>query len=279
MKSIKELKKFCKYSDQEIWLRRVFDELSVPFTKLLLYTSVTANQVTLLAIFFGIIGVGLITFPNSLIHSLGFLFLYFYWILDLCDGQVARYRKATSLKGHYLDILGHFTVHPFIYLAVGVHLFNQSGEFLNLIIGVATSFLSIFYFVNHKVYSILKETERKHKEMKEKELKDKEITDNNQQKENNNNAKLDQSQKVQNEQTKFICFLKQVQKSLRFPTNVATYFLVANLGVYILLFFQITLNLVFYLLVFYLILYLALFTWQCVIYFKSLPTYLPKIEE
>ena len=115
VESISDLRKICqspvKGKDGEfcdIWYRPI----SIYLTKLLLYTSITSNQVTMLSILFGMLGGILMIFSTSLWDILGVLLLQLFWILDFVDGEVARYRKSGSLTGEYFDFMAHYIVWP-----------------------------------------------------------------------------------------------------------------------------------------------------------------------
>jgi len=246
MTSTKEIKRFMSEFDNNMWLHKIFNKISPYIVKILIKTPITANQVTILSIIFGAIGIILITFPNNIIYSLGFFFLYFYWLLDLCDGPIARYKQSTSLRGKYLDYFGHLIIHPFIFLAIGLHLFNKSGNISNLILGTSVAFLFLFYFTNHKFYVILTKK----------------------------GALVDaHNLSLKNNKTNTRGIAYQIQKSLRDLLNVVAYFFVANLITHTLSFFKIEVELTFYLLFFYLILYFILFIWQTFSYFKNLPLF------
>jgi len=247
MVSTKEIKELLNTTDEGKWGHWVFTRLSVYLTKILLMLPITANQVTILSTILGIIGVLFMTSKNDFYYIFGFLFICLYWILDFSDGVIARYKNCTSVRGKYLDSLGHLLVHPLMFLAIGVHLFNKSGDILYLVIGLAVALVFIFYFTNHKIYQVLNEN-------KEKETKD------------------NVSKKFSLSALGF-----KIQKSIRYLINVVAYFLLAKLIEYILSLYEIrslygiNLNLTFYLLCFYLIVYSLLFFWQSITYYKNLP--------
>lgn len=156
MESIEELDKICrKGANDEIWLHYLFDKIGLHCTWLLLHTPFTPNQITITGIIIGFLGVILVTFPTMWIHWLGYILILLYYFTDFSDGQVARYKKLSSLKGKYLDYIGHIAVYPLMFLSMGIYLFNTSGRQINLLIGAATAFFIIAIFIMNKLYILV----------------------------------------------------------------------------------------------------------------------------
>ena len=130
--------------------------------KLLLYTKLTPNQITLWGIVFGLFGVVLIGFSSSALAITGYIIMLFYWLTDYSDGKVARYRNVTSLRGKYYDYLGHLLVSPAMFLAVGVHLFNLTGNPWMVLLGALTTLFFLYSDVNPKFPRLL--TGKRHKQ-------------------------------------------------------------------------------------------------------------------
>ncbi len=114
MESIPELRKMLQTNVQgHPILMRV---LSIYVTRLILPTSITANQVTVAMLLVGII--------SAIPFYFGYLWLglalsYLGIVLDGVDGEVARYRKTHSLKGIYLDLVQHLAIQAWFFLALG----------------------------------------------------------------------------------------------------------------------------------------------------------------
>ena len=55
-------------------------------------------------------------------------------ILDNVDGEIARATNKTSLKGEYLDLIGHRVIHPlfFLFLSIGIYINNPNYYILIL---------------------------------------------------------------------------------------------------------------------------------------------------
>lgn len=245
MTSIEDIQKLQRNVDREMIWHEIFVKISSYLTRFLIKTPLSGNQVTALSICLGVIGVVLLTSPGILLFSLGVLFLYLYWLFDLCDGQVARHKKSTSLKGVYLDLLGHLIIHPAIFLTIGIHLFNESGDILDLILGGFVAFLFLTYYANHKVYLVCEGKRKKELE---------------------GSKPLQENVKKENP---FFRFMHSIQKSIRYLGNVVTFFLLINVVSHLLL--PGVFNLTRYLLFFYLIVYFLLLISQIIVYLNKFP--------
>lgn len=127
----------------EHWLARlVLRAVSLRLTALLVRTPVTANQLTAAMIVVGLLAAlpaALAGPGTALACAVGVLA---YFLLDLCDGEVARWRRQTSVTGVYLDRLGHYVVEAALLSAVGWRAGEQAlGGWTTL--GVATGLLAV----------------------------------------------------------------------------------------------------------------------------------------
>jgi phosphatidylserine synthase len=68
------------------------------------------------------------------------LLLQLWYILDHVDGEVARYRKQTSAKGLFIDLINHHIVHPLIFFFISLGLYNKFNDFRILLIGTFIMF-------------------------------------------------------------------------------------------------------------------------------------------
>jgi phosphatidylglycerophosphate synthase len=111
----------------EHWLARLFlRKVSLRVTALLIRTPVSANALTGWMIVVGLAGAAVIGLVPGLWGAvLGFLLIQAYFLLDLCDGEVARWRRTTSITGVYLDRVGHYLVEAAVLAALG---FRAGGQ-------------------------------------------------------------------------------------------------------------------------------------------------------
>lgn len=142
--SIQDLKAFKhkKGDPRNFW----FDGVSTYVVKLLLHTPITPLQVNATVTIVGIC-MGLCftagTLPGRIV---GVMLFFLYIILDAVDGQLARARDDCTLKGAYLDKMGHYVVYPFVSAAIGYGNYLTTGETIVLwagfVIGIAKTLSS-----------------------------------------------------------------------------------------------------------------------------------------
>jgi phosphatidylglycerophosphate synthase len=111
----------------EHWLARLFlRRVSLRVTALLIRTPVSANALTGWMIVVGLLGAVVIGLVAGLWGAVvGFVLIQAYFLLDLCDGEVARWRRTTSITGVYLDRVGHYLVEAAVLSALGVRAGGQ----------------------------------------------------------------------------------------------------------------------------------------------------------
>jgi len=111
MESIKELREICQSTRPSIFgdfLSKIYYKVSIYFTWVCLVLKMSANQVTILSGAIAILGGFLISHPSVYITLLGGLCFHLFAILDMSDGEVARYRGQGGVEGHFLDWFMHF---------------------------------------------------------------------------------------------------------------------------------------------------------------------------
>lgn len=111
---------------------RVVRRLSILITRGLLPTGISANETTVLGIAIGIAGAVMLAFNDLWAQLGGLLLLQLSFVLDFCDGEVARFEreiegKSTGQGGAYLDWVGHYYVPATITAAVGWAVFSELG--------------------------------------------------------------------------------------------------------------------------------------------------------
>lgn len=131
MESIKELRLVCQAGRraQDTWHGKyIARPVSIYITALFLKIGLSANVATLIFLLSGIAGSILLTFADKMLFFTGMLLIELWYILDHVDGEVARYRKQTSVTGFYFDSMSHYISHPMIFLCVGLGLYNAYGD-------------------------------------------------------------------------------------------------------------------------------------------------------
>lgn len=114
----------------------VMDQMGIPFVKRLANTSITPNQLTMIATLIRIIAIWLVwqSLPwwSFFLWQVAFLF-------DCMDGQLARLTKTTSKMGQILDQWGDITMTlALILIMITKNLWAESQ---------AVSFLLLFWFI------------------------------------------------------------------------------------------------------------------------------------
>ena len=147
--SMDELREVCQPAstmqrrNAEHWLARLFlRAVSLRATAVLIRLPVTANQLTGLMIVVGLVAVvpGALAGPWTALACWALVIVYF--LLDLCDGEVARWHRQTSVTGVYLDRLGHYVVEAALLASFGLRAGEQAlGGWST--VGLLTALLAI----------------------------------------------------------------------------------------------------------------------------------------
>ncbi len=138
VESIKQLRKICyRNSDKKrpLYMELFTMKISIYVTKLLLYTPVHADQVTISMVLLAVIGSGMMAFGSIPAMFIGITLIHFTVVLDNVNGEIARYRKEGSLTGTFLEELYHTVSIPFIFFSLGYGVFSHTGAKSAIIFG------------------------------------------------------------------------------------------------------------------------------------------------
>lgn len=113
--------------------------LSRPVTRLLLQTRLTPNQVTAANLLVGLAALAGLAAGGSGWGAAGALLLQGYYILDHCDGEVARARGLTSPAGFWLDRGVDVLVHTLLFPALAVTESRRTGTGTPLWLGAVAA--------------------------------------------------------------------------------------------------------------------------------------------
>jgi len=140
METISELRKICQSTRPSIFkdfLSSFYYKISIYFTWILLLLRFSANQVTTLSGLVTIIGAFLIASNNKLMIVFGFSMFHLFAILDMSDGEVARYRQKGGMEGHYLDWYMGFIFSASLMFGLFIASYETiNGNYLLLLIGL-----------------------------------------------------------------------------------------------------------------------------------------------
>lgn len=138
--------------------RHITREMAIPITWLLLHTPITANGVTFLGILTSFLGMIFLACPHPTVFLLGALFFQIWYLLDHVDGQVARYRKESSLTGLYFDFLSHYIVHSIFFFGLSLHAYFSTRFIGIILLGVFGAFgfawIQSFFDCKYRAYYV-----------------------------------------------------------------------------------------------------------------------------
>ncbi len=117
-------------------------KVSLRITALLVRTPVTANQLTGLMIVVGLVAAVPAALAGWWMALVAVLLVQVYFLLDLCDGEVARWRRQTSITGVYLDRVGHYLVEAALLSAYGIRAGGQEWGMWSTL-GVLTALCAV----------------------------------------------------------------------------------------------------------------------------------------
>jgi len=142
MGRINNLRKLCQSTRPSIYtdfLSVIYYRISIYFTWVCLKLRMSANQVTVLSGVVAICGGLLIGTDSKWLVLLGATCFHLFAILDMSDGEVARYRKQGGVTGHFLDWYMHFVSST----SLMVGLFLASVDFLDSSLLVLIGLLAV----------------------------------------------------------------------------------------------------------------------------------------
>lgn len=154
--SIRELRKYCKHEEGELWNMRLFRLISVYPLKLILYLPISANMLSYAWMFLGLIG-ALMLIPGDYWLALAGMILYqFAYLIDQLDGPVARIKKQVNLGGDYLDELTAYLHRYVLLVALGIGAYFRFDDVLYLWLGfIAAGFVLLDQVMKLKSFQIL----------------------------------------------------------------------------------------------------------------------------
>jgi phosphatidylglycerophosphate synthase len=118
----------------EHWAGRLYIRRLSPYaTRLFLRLGLSADGVTVLFILTGLAAAGVLCLDGVLPALGAFLLIQLQILLDCSDGEVARWRRQSSVRGIYLDRIGHYLTEAALPIALGI---RTGEEQLGLVVAV-----------------------------------------------------------------------------------------------------------------------------------------------
>jgi phosphatidylglycerophosphate synthase len=108
---------------------------------------VTPNQITTISILLGLISAAALLLNTRMGDVACGVLLTISYVLDNCDGDVARAKKLSSKFGAFLDTFGDWLVHAVLFACLGVAAQERTGNALWLWFGIAASAGSTINYV------------------------------------------------------------------------------------------------------------------------------------
>lgn len=145
MLKIRELRQICQFSKNSPSLRtqsiegRINRIFSIYFTWIFIKTPITPNHITILGVIVYFAGAAMFLFSDLKFYVLGLFLMFVSFILDACDGEVARYRASKgivskrNIGGDYVEPVSHDVMYAFYFLPLGIGASLKIGAFWPLI--------------------------------------------------------------------------------------------------------------------------------------------------
>lgn len=155
---IREMRVICAPNEAEYRtpvIQRLYIVIGFSFTRLLVKTRITPNQIT------GIWGTMMVLlsllylFDRPLLYVIGAVGWIFAYSLDGTDGHVARYKKMCSKRGVFLDLVNHYVTWPLLFFCVGMGQFMMSGEICDIVFGTVAGVSVLLLMVIQYVYNVI----------------------------------------------------------------------------------------------------------------------------
>ena len=139
-----ELEERAKKKEWWCWSQWFWHWVALPPTRWLLYTNITANQVTVFWVLLQFLAAYLMlgTYWSRVMGIV--LYNIVITILDCVDGNLARARKTESYVGIYLEQIGMFLGTPLIILAISWKVFLANGQIAYLYLAGIGSLLFLY---------------------------------------------------------------------------------------------------------------------------------------
>ena len=144
MESIKALRKICQASEQKrtqhILSIRFFRLFSIYLTWLLLHTRITPNQITILGTSICVLSPFLFILNDPLWNIVAVALYILGYVLDYCDGEVARYRKTAGKAGlWYVEPASHDIQYGLFFIPLGFAAYQIDPSIWMIVLGFSAS--------------------------------------------------------------------------------------------------------------------------------------------
>jgi len=122
----------------------LYSNVSKPISRIVVKTSLTPNQITIISGIFGIIGAYFLTYLSRLDLIYAAVFIQLFTILDLVDGDIARMKGMQSHFGKWLDVFFDKLNDFLIILGLSVGVYFRTNNISALYLGIILMGLVFF---------------------------------------------------------------------------------------------------------------------------------------
>lgn len=148
--SIQELRALCQSTApnpaRESKIGLFTRRFSIYVTKLFLFTSITPNQITVIGMSTYFVGIGFLFFNTVIFNAVAVFLVFFSIVLDGCDGEVARFRKQSSIIGRmYAEPVSHDMQYGISFFLIGIAVYLGTGNVIHIILGSVASISKLLF--------------------------------------------------------------------------------------------------------------------------------------
>lgn len=143
--------------------------LSYFLTTHLLKTAITPNQITLLSLIFGLLCGACFISGSHFFQIAGAIFFILSYVMDNCDGEIARIKNMSSEFGAKFDDIVDWFVDSFFFLTLGYGVSEITGHVVWLLLGIIAAcgalidyIIDLRYHAKNKSNSITREQQAEH---------------------------------------------------------------------------------------------------------------------
>ena len=141
--TLEEVKRAAKREDFRagVQMRLLMPRLSVRVTRwVVTHTRLAPNQITLVSFLVGLGAAASFASLSPFVVVAGLLAYHLHVLLDYVDGEVARCRGETSVRGAYFDLITDRVTFPLLVFSAGLGVYRQTGAPAHLIAAFVATF-------------------------------------------------------------------------------------------------------------------------------------------
>ncbi len=137
--NIENLRKKCQTRPEKVDLKLskyFYRPVSIYLTYIFLKLNFSANTITLISVLVTLFGSLLIILGGISNIVLGLFCFWLFYLLDFCDGEVARYNNSNSLSGHFFELIAHYVVNILFFCSLAITFYLYTENIFYFIFGV-----------------------------------------------------------------------------------------------------------------------------------------------